>query len=435
MSAQHKCVNTAIDNGVYLSLVDFNRLFESVSDRAIIVNDFNMRSKEDKDRLNRLLYTEYDNDTLDPCPTCECGETKGNFNESLVCHTCNTVVMPVTEKPIESTLWIRAPDGIHGFITPIAWTILNEVFKNIPRWLCDSTFKYKPNKDVAPILEHFKSIGWKRTINHLYENFDYVLDVLLSHKKLMKNNIEHQWTCKFVAENKHLFFCKYLPIPHRSVFITEKTSMGTFVDAIIRSAIDAVRTITSIDGGILPSTIRVKENRTVQVMVQLSTYYDEYLKNNIGRKPGLLRRQIFGSRLDFTARAVISSISGPHDYDEMHLPWGLSVLLLKTHLMNKLLRLGYNPATAEEFLMKHVRVYHPLLDELFKELIAESPGGALRGVLQRNPSLTLQSALNLRGTMIKTDPRVTTISLSVLVLKGPNTHVLLLRVILVEELL
>lgn len=420
MLRQPNVVNGLTTNGISLSLVDFNRLYESVSDRAIIVNDFNMRLKDDKDKLNQLLYTEYDSDILDTCPTCDCGELKGEYNVGVTCTVCNTRVIPVTERAIESTLWIRVPDGIHGFITPIAWTILNEMFKNIPRWLCDSTFRYKPNKIAEPIVDHFKSIGWKRNINHLYENFDYVMETLLNYKKLMKNNTEHQWACQFIEENKHLFFCKYLPIPHRSVFITEKTSMGTFVDAIIRSAIDAVRTITSIEGGILGDSVRIRENRTVQVMNQLSAYYDEYVKSNIGRKPGMMRRQIFGSRLDFSARAVISSISGPHTYDEIHIPWGLAILLLKTHIMNKLLRMGFSPDSAEELLMTHVKTYHPLIREVLDTLIAESKGLSLKCLLNRNPSLTRASTQNLRITKVKSDPKVTTISLSVLVLSGPN---------------
>lgn len=225
---------------------------------------------------------------------------------------------------------------------------------------------------------------------------------------------------QFIEENRDRFFPQYLPIPNRAIFITEKTAMGTYADNVMYSAIDAVRTMTSLDSGIGPATQRIKENRTVKVIQQLSSYYLEYTKNNLSKKPGMFRRQVYGSRLDFSGRAVISSLSHPHAYDELHFPWGLAVMILKSHITSKLMRRGMTPSSAEEFLMLHTTKYHPLLETLFDELLEESPQKRLPVLFQRNPSLVRGSAQQLYISKIKTDPTINTISFSVLALAAPN---------------
>ena len=83
-------------------------------------------------------------------------------------------------------------------------------------------------------------------------------------------------------------------------------------------------------------------------------------------------------------------------------------------------KLKMTPNECIQFLNSYTNKYHPLLDELFKELINESPAKSIPVILQRNPTLVRLSAQYLRVTKIKIDPSDNTISLSVLVLKGPN---------------
>lgn len=411
-------------SGVFCEMIDYDRLYESVSDHAILVNDFNIRNDEEKERLNRLLYTEYEGDTLDTMPSCDCGKLRGEYNKGIRCKDCGTVVVAITERPMESLLWIRAPEGVAAFINPAAWNVLNSMFTfrgvQLVRWLTDPTYTDRKGVDKQdPLFERFREIGWKRSINHFIENFDAACDIIFS-GKVVNPIPRRRRTEQFIEENRDRFFPKYLPIPNRSIFITEKTAMGTYADNVMYSAIDAVRTMTSLDSSIVPATQRVKENRTVKVVQQLATYYMEYTKNNLSKKPGMFRRQVYGSRLDFSGRAVISSLSHPHAYDELHFPWGLAVMMLKSHITSKLLRRGMTPSQAEEFLMLHTTKYHPLLDTIFQELLDESPQGRLPVIFQRNPSLVRGSAQQLYISKIKKDPNINTISFSVLALAAPN---------------
>lgn len=417
-------VHTSSLSGVFCEMINYDRLYESVSDHAILVNTFNVRNDAEKERLNQLLYTEYDGDTLDTMPTCDCSKLRGEYNKGIRCPECGTIVVSVTERPMESLLWIKAPSGVTGFISPAAWNVLNSVFRyrgvHMIRWLADPTYTPKKNVDKSdPLFDKFRDIGWKRSINYFIEHFDEAVNLMFD-KRVVKPIARLRRTEQFIEENRDRFFPTYLPIPNRTIFITEKTAMGTYADNVMYSAIDAVRTMTSLDSGIGPATQRIKENRTVKVVNQLSTYYGEYTKNNLSKKPGMFRRQIYGSRLDFSGRAVISSLSHPHAYDELHFPWGLAVMMLKTHITNKLLRRGMTPSQSEEFLMLHTTKYHPLLETVFKELIDEHPQKRLPVLFQRNPSLVRGSAQQLYISKIKNDPGINTISFSVLALAAPN---------------
>ena len=189
---------------------------------------------------------------------------------------------------------------------------------------------------------------------------------------------------------------------------------------ILIGAIDAIRTISSIDSPLNNFTIRQKENRTAKTLIALSAFYSEMLKEVLAGKNGIFRKHIFGTRTHFSIRAVISSITVKNDYDEVHAPWGASVTALKMHLLNKLFKLDYTPNQAIGFLQEHTAKYHPLIARLFKELIDESPDKGLWAIFQRNPSLTKASAQRVKVTKFKDDPDDPTIGLPIPSTKGYN---------------
>ena len=117
---------------------------------------------------------------------------------------------------------------------------------------------------------------------------------------------------------------------------------------------------------------------------------------------------------------MISSITRPHRYDEMEIPWGIGLSVFRIHLYNKLERHGYTPGEAVELLNMHAYKYHPLLDALLQQLIREAPDGRIPCVLQRNPSLARASSQALYIVKVKTDPNDPTIGMSILIVKGPN---------------
>jgi len=412
--------------GVALEPTNFDDLFfNRTRQEPVIINDFSETSDEDKKALNRLIYTKYStDDLLSNMPHCECGKTFGKPLQGVACPNCHTLVESPMEQELEPIVWIRAPNGVHKLMNPIIWTMLNNKFKRsgfeIIRWICDTTYK-PPSLRVPPVMDAVQSIpGLQRGYNNFIENFDSIIAALFELRvfKPAKGKIDPLQI--LLRDFRDCVFSSYLPVPNRSLLVVEESHVGTYVDPIVTGAVDAIRTMASIDSAVSSHSIRTKENRTVKTIAQLAEFYDGLYRLTLAKKEGLMRKHVFAGRANFSFRAVISSLTDAHEYDELHIPWGIGVSLLRIHLLNKLFRLGWGLNQAIAFLNEHSQKYHPLLDQLFKELIAESPYKGIPVIFQRNPSLERGSAQAKFITLVKTDPLDPTVSLSILAVVGYN---------------
>jgi hypothetical protein len=418
--------------GVYLVLEDFNQFFHTLSSDPIIINDFNVSTEEDKQKLNRLLYTHYEGDTLETIPACECRNPKllGGFNIGSVCDICNTEVRPVTERALEPHLWIKAPDGVDKLMNPTAWTMLSKHLTgsgcNVLEWLTKPAYKCPLTADLNKLMDRLAvyvfadGSTYRRSWNYFCAHFDEIIPFLHANRIIRGRIAEKKLLLDWIVQNREKIFCDYIPIPSRLVFITESTPTGIYADTTMAPALDAIRTITSIESSPTPVSQIVRETRTVKAISMLADFYHNFIKKSLGSKPGWFRQHIFGGRPHFTARAVISSLSEPHLYNECHLPWSVATNLLRVHLSKKLLDLGLSPNEINCFLAERINCYDELLDSLFKELIADSPYGGIPIILNRNPTLVRGSIQHFIVTKIKDDPNNNTIALSVLCLAGFN---------------
>ena len=195
--------------------------------------------------------------------------------------------------------------------------------------------------------------------------------------------------------------------------VIEENDSGRYRDPLMDAVVDAARTLTGIDLPTSTASQATKERRLVKALDLLTEYYDANIRIN-SKKEGIWRKHIFGTRSHWASRAVISSITEPHRYNEIYLPWGLAVSLLEIHLMNKLFKRGFSEVKATNFLNTYALEYHPLLDELFKELISESPFGGIGVIHTRNPVMGPGSTELLFATRVKTDVTDDTVSTSIL---------------------
>lgn len=415
---------------IYQRLVDLDRVFAQLPQPPIIVNDISTSTIEEKIELCRKIYTMYHGSTAESVASCECGSVRGNFNIGVLCHKCNTRVESALYENIDSILWVRAPNGVKALINPHIWRIINDAFTkagfSLVRYICDTT--YNPARPVKEI-DQLHSSGVQRGYNYFIENFDFCLQELSNLKFFQKDN-KGERAKEVLAVIEHWrdrVFCQYLPLPNKLLFVIEDTNVGKYVDKIYLQAINAIQTIASIDtvrsdklesGKKMISSIsdlftvqasnaenetseslavRRNENRTVKMMAELSDFYMKYYKKNLGTKEGIIRKHLLSSRSHFSARCVITSLTQPHAYDEIRIPWPTATAMLRYHILNKLEKRGMTGNDAIAFITSHTRKYHPLLDEIFKELINEAvyvnpdTGETIIGVpveSTRNPSLT-----------------------------------------------
>ncbi len=423
--------------GVYLKINDYDQIFNDIRGKSpVIINDVPSFTEKNNRDLEKLLFTTYTGDSLSNIPSCEGGHVTGRYNvkengEGVLCRLCNTRVECLFDQDLQPLTWIRAPKGVDSLINTHIWGMLINRFTkhnfSIIEYLCDTRKQVDKGAGSAIkiILDNLEYAGVKRGYNNFVRNFDEIMNVLFSTKGLKYPKTKIDLTRVFISENRHLIFQKHLPVPHRSIFVVEETQMDTYTDKISTQAIDAVRALAGIDTDLQletdPASIRKRENRTARVLTSLNEYYQNIYKEKFGSKEGWFRKHFYASRVNFSFRCVITSITDPHRYDEIYVPWGVGMATLRVHLTTKLLALHLTPKQINRFLDEHAHKYHPLLDYLFKEIIAETPSG--RGVactLNRNPSLGKGSIQRSYLARIKTDPLDWTVSMSILIVKRLN---------------
>lgn len=371
--------------GIYASLVDYDEEFQRLDIEPIVVNDYNTAIPEEKEALDHHLFTHYqDTDTIEAGASCDCGSLTDVFRIGLVCHICNTKVQSTTDRPIQSMLWIRAPEGVPRLFNPEAWMILEPALKvkdfNFLEYLTNTGYRYEydkiKSKETLKKLDKLFAADLPRGLNNFIAHFDQIIEFLFSSSIIDSNKANKGELKRFIDENKHLFFPKHIPIPSRICFVVESTTSGVYIDKPLGMAMDAVLTVSSIRSTAIPMRPQVVENRIAKAIRELAKFYDVYMKQRLSKKPGMFRRHVFGSRLHFSARSVITSLSDPHHWQELHIPWGLATQLLKYHIINKLLKRGYSANDALHFVYSNVLRYNAELDQIFQELINESPGGS-----------------------------------------------------------
>lgn len=371
---------------VFQELVNFDQLIHQLKEAPIFINDIANESEEDKESIKSLITTRYSSDMISLLPSCNCGHTKGEFSIGVVCPECNTIVKSSIENDIEPIVWFRKPNGVSKLISPMILMMLKQRFKksgfNVIQWLIDTT--YRTNVKQPKVIDKIMATGIQRGYNNFVDNFDIIMSILFSIKEFPKPKNQTDYLEKLLKEKRDCVFCDYIPLPNKSLLVIEKTNVGIYVDTIIVEAVDAIKMLVSIDNSFYDQSQRVKENRTAKALCKLTDFYEKFNKSIIAGKTGLLRKHCLGSRTNFSFRAVISSITDKHNYDELYVPWGIGVTAFRYHLVNKLLKLGMDLNSSIGLLLSHVETYHPLLDKLLQELIDESPTKGIYCIGQRN---------------------------------------------------
>lgn len=420
----------------------------------VIINDLALGGDPTTvaEEINKLIQTRIIDEQLNAPPICSISCSAPlvhRYNLGKICPTCGYAV---TEHRIESELWVRAPEEIGSFINPRFWAMFNAFFNNkkprkferdnvavgqgsdLMMWLIDPY--YVPDEpdsrraaDVKRILaEHNVERGIGKFITNSKRIFELLTreDVWRQIYPPQKNNssasevLRLQWLNFFNTQHDAIF-TKHLPIISSKLIISEEKRNGIQIDPIFTLAIDAVKNIAQLYTKRRPQDPRFVVSRALKANRQLAYFYIDYRRERLEQKPGDYRAKVSSTHVCNSGRATISPIVAPHDAWKLVAPWRWSVGILSTDIESKLKDRGYTPRQAERIVAKASMQYCPLVDEIFKELIKESPGG--RGILVlplRNPTLVQLSIQALWISEITTDVDQCSLRISVRVIKMAN---------------
>lgn len=189
----------------------------------------------------------------------------------------------------------------------------------------------------------------------------------------------------------------------------------------------SIRPIT-IMGGVKPTIIRDEINNKFSMLIEYNNqiedvdddlYFetDQYVKTmqeslcdickiiikKCSGKQGILRKELLGAKINNSSRCVITPYTGDINIDDCAMPYLAGVELLKYQIINLLTKIkGYNYNQAlTKFELAKIR-FDKEIYLIMCDLVNKTKGGIMI-LLNRNPTISVGSILELRVKEIKAD--------------------------------
>ena len=405
---------------VHLQVKNLKELYDNLRDKPLIINDHRTSSVEDKNFIKDLIYTKYDNDVLSSVPRCNCPSHAspiiGADRQGEWCPNCRSRVSSKFDDELQSILWVRSPQGVSPFINPRIWYAIKNALGNrrvnILLWLCNTSYNLKSGTK-PDILTKIEALGVKRGYNNFIHNFDHYIELITEMKEFRRKpgiiNLK-----KFIKNNRDKIFSNHLPLPNRALFVVEPTNVEkTYMDLIGIGAIDAIAMMTSIDVPGQGVALHARENRVAKFLSNMVDYQVNYLRKNIAKKPGSYRKNMVASRMAPSFRAVITSITAPHDFEQIIIPWNIAMTIFQPHIENILLKNGLSANEILEIFNKYINRYDERLYKLMMKIIYDYTEKGFPTLWNRNPTLGRSSILMMFISDIKKDVNDPTVSMSI----------------------
>ena len=391
--------------------LDIDAQFELNRSHATILDQCDLTSASFQDSIRKAVFNT-DSD-VSFVARCKCESRKGNALIGTICPICHTPVAfkwDTEHDYLRADHWVACPDLIPGgWLSPAVYTTL-------ATWLDisgkGSWLDFVLNTELDLPIEfdgHITGQGFA----YLHDNFDLVIDFFANVFTPTKNRELTPFILRYLQVYKDRIWCHYHSLPSRDLHpIMTRDSSDTakryFSDQKATNIINAIVTLSRARH--LPKrkqTLERIEKLTYRAF-QFLMAYDESLEDitvggkfTVGKK-ATPRAHISGGRMNGTCRTVITPIIGPHDYDEIRLPWKLIVPSNRVALISKLTN-KYKKSLNEamNIYVSAELSYHPLVHEILLELIEEHPFKAFPIIWWRPPTIQTMTLLFCRR--FKTD--------------------------------
>ena len=419
--------------GIHFKFLSYDRLFENTTDRKIVVNDVKFN---DSDFIMDILYSVRE-DEIDFVPTCECGKTKGFLYDT--CTYCGSKVVNIFDitNPI---IWIRKLDNNLPFLNITFYTMLKDILKHSKRgktkkydyvrWLCDTSYRVS---DVPLYLKNIEVILGERTYHNFISKLDKILIFLSNHQSIKLSKSKSKTLSKLIkaySEDRDKLLSNYIPLINKRLLVMNITSSKyKYTLPILSNVINIVRTPLSLDKSLMSEQRynSLAGKYTVRILSELSNLFEEYNDSKLSGKKKLVRKHIFGTRSHFTFRTVVTTLSTGYDYDEIHVPYVIGLVVFRPHLINKLLsntNLSYRDIN--KLLIDSILKPNKLVTKYLNELIQDSKFKTVSGkkgiptIVNRNPTLLQGSSQLVYITKFKDDPYDKTAGVNIMVFRAMN---------------
>jgi len=356
--------------GKKMTLVDFNKLYD---EESLITN---ANPIENHEFSNTGIYSE---------------AIFGSYNED------------VDDKDIDQLGWIDLSP--YYIINPLVFNIVKSCIPQVNRIVMYN----KSINQNGEEIETQEVIGEDdfRGLVDFKENFDELLEKYVDKEK-------HAKEYNFIQYNKDKIFIDKIPV------FSHKLRPAT----LLAKNVLVFNEINNYYNFIIEYNNEIKDNIVSSGSIELlklpllyniqlyaNTIHTKIINDYLKGKKGFLRKNIMGSRINFSARNVITPLIG-YKLDEVAMPYKTFGELYKFQLINLISTVkGINYNEATKFWEKGMLAFNSELYNYMMELVNKTKGGCTF-LLNRNPTISLGSFLYLKIAFVKKDYSDLTLGIS-----------------------
>jgi DNA-directed RNA polymerase subunit beta' len=338
--------------------------------------------------------------------SCSCGKYVGKFYHGRKCDACNTKVRFI-EPILKRTGWIDLGD--YKLINPVFYTFLVKIIgKNNLEETINFDKKLTKNGLIKEEETQKKNIYANIGMVSFMENFDEIFDYFYQTSK----SKEKEKIKELIEEYKNLIFVNKIPV--YSTILRPALMMR---ENLIFDEVNNDYNSLILDSNTLKEEIKVekKELITLPLLAKMQTtlnrIFDKGIENLKG-KSGFIRNNILGSRINFSARNVITPLPAGYPIDGILLPYLTFLELYRFHILNIISSVkGINKQAAEKIWYDATTHFDEEVYSIMLDLLNKTEGG-LKILLNRNPTISYGSILCLNVSGIKKDYTDLTASIS-----------------------
>jgi len=407
----------------------FARKSEMVSDDGTMVE----RKKFSEDGLfSPRIFGELD---TEDSYSCGCGKFKGKVFEGLTCDNpdCPSPEVKLVEANIDKFGWIDLKgiyiinyvsymllekvigrDVLHNIMkTPNTITIngdldLEEISKI--QATSDATKYYHigltefKNKYLE-ILRYYFALNYPNLV--LDEEFDFrdlnnLSGLNLDEKELKRIEkvlkVKERKIYNFLLDESHVFTDK-IPVISTVLRPAVRTADGLKMDELNNIYINMLKNVKILNEKV--DIIKIIKDSTIESLQAQYFHLSEEILDNVKSKNGLIRNQICGTRINFSARNIISPARSGYKLDEVSLPYLTFLHLYKFEIINIISRVKrIKFVDANEVWFQATLDMNEEIYMIMKKMIQDEEIGIL---LNRNPTISYGSILYLKVAGIKHD--------------------------------
>lgn len=328
---------------------------------------------------------------LNMVASCDCGRLTGEYYLGHRCPNCGYKVTTGFITNVRYRYWLYIPDEFPELFHPQAYQMLRHLLGRYGgRYLLDlildidqklpPALEGKIEQGIGPFRDHYEE-----TVRTVVANY---ASLNVSAKRKAIDNL-----LRFFQKHSDRLFIRQIPIMNPALHVMTKAGRSSYIDKAAPLILKCAITLSQL---IYRKKFSVCNQSTVEqhmfdIYEAFTQYATDIRANQIPTKPGDIRKTIMGARCHFTFRGVIAPIVGPHRIDDLYLPWRIALELYHSMVWNHLVnRHHHSLREANRRIDRAMTQYDPLIDEIFKTIIRESPNGrGLPVIFGRMPTMRI----------------------------------------------